>query len=120
MASCRRLSNRHVGQDGILRRIGNPPIPFGRTNSMARKTRVWLLFLFVLFLLSLATTPYSKTVDAILICLRLTLVAIMSILTLREWLKSQRTGSEWETQTRPKAGDSLLRRLRRWYFDEHK
>ncbi len=87
---------------------------------MARKTRVWLLFLVLVFLLSLAATPYSKTVDIILICLRLTLVALMSILTLLEWWRSQRTRPGSEIQAHPDAGDSLLRRLRRWYFDEQK
>ncbi|HEY6392322.1 MAG TPA: hypothetical protein VIX89_13640 [Bryobacteraceae bacterium] len=87
---------------------------------MARKTRVWLLFLFLLFLLSLAASPYSKTVDRVLICLRLTLIAIMSVLTVREWLRSQRPRPRPEVQTRPGAGESLLRRLRRWYYDEHK
>jgi len=87
---------------------------------MARKTRVWLLFLLLVFLLSLAASPSSKTVDIILICLRLTLVGIMSALTLREWFRSQRTRPDSEMQARPDAGDSLLRRLRRWYFDEQK
>jgi len=85
---------------------------------MRRKTRVWLLFLLVLFVLSLATTSYSKTVDRVLICLRLTLIAIMSVLTAREWWRSQRTRPDSEMQTRPEAGNSLLRRLRRWYYDE--
>ncbi len=83
---------------------------------MARKTRIWLLFLFLLFLLSLAASPYSKAVDMALICLRLTLVAIMSVLTLREWLRHQRKRSD----TEPDTDDSLLRRLRRRYFDEQK
>ena len=87
---------------------------------MTRKTRVWLLFLLVLFLLSLATTSNSKIVDRVLICLRLTLVAIMSVLTVREWLRIQRTGHGSDTQDRPDAGNSLLRRLRRWYYDEDK
>ena len=85
---------------------------------MTRKTRVWLLFLLALFLLSLAATPYSKTVDIVLIGLRLTLIAIMSMLTVREWLRSQRTQHGSETQHRPDAGNSLLRRLRRWYYNE--
>ena len=87
---------------------------------MTRKTRVWLLFLLVLFLLSLATTSYSKTVDRVLICLRLTLIAIMSVLTVREWLRSQRTGPDSSTEDRTGAGNSLFRRLRRWYYDEDK
>ena len=90
----------------------------GRRTAMTRKTRVWLLFLLVLFLLSLATTSYSKTVDTVLICLRLTLVAIMSVLTVREWLRIQRTRPGSETQARTDAGNSILRRLRRWYYDE--
>ena len=88
---------------------------------MARKTRGWLLFLLFLFLLSLGVSPYSKTVDRVLICLRLTLIAIMSILTVREWLKHQRDQRDpfgSHRQSHPDAGESLLRRIRRWYFDE--
>ena len=88
------------------------------TIAMTRKTRVWLLFLLVLFLLSLATTSYSKTVDRLLIGLRLMLIAIMSVLTAREWWRSQRTRNGSEMQDRPDAGNSLLRRFRRWYHDE--
>src|SRR5260370_6883054 len=86
---------------------------------MTRKTRVWLLFLLVVFLLSLAATPYSKTVDAVLIGLRLTLVAILSVLTVREWLRSQRTRPGSEMQARPDAGNSLFRRLRPGYSAQH-
>jgi hypothetical protein len=85
---------------------------------MARKTRVWLLFLLFLFLLSLAASPYSKTVDRVLMCLRLTLIAIMSILTVREWMRHQRNRFGSHTQSRFDAGDSLLSRIRRWYYDE--
>jgi hypothetical protein len=86
--------------------------------TMARKTRVWLLFLLLLFLLSLAASPYSKAVDRVLICLRLTLVALMSILTVREWLRYQRNRFGSHTHSQPDAGDSLLRRIRRWYYDQ--
>jgi hypothetical protein len=84
---------------------------------MARKTRIWLLFLFLLFLLSLAASPYSKAVDMTLIGARLTLVAVMSVLTLREWLRHQRQRPNSEIEDPPAPSDSLLRRLRRWYFD---
>jgi hypothetical protein len=87
---------------------------------MTRKTRAWLLFLLFLFLLSLTASPYSKTVDRVLICLRLTLVAIMSILTVREWLRHQRNEFGPHRESQPDAGDSLLRRIRRWYYGEHK
>jgi hypothetical protein len=85
---------------------------------MTRKTRVWLLFLFVLFVLSLSTTSYSKTVDRVLICLRLTLIALMSVLTVREWLRIQRNRHDSEIEDHHDAGNSLLRRFRRWYHDE--
>jgi len=87
---------------------------------MTRKTRAWLLFLLLLFLLSLTASPYSKTVDRVLMGLRLTLVAIMSILTVREWLRHQRNQSGSHRESKPDAGDSLLRRLRRWYYGEEK
>jgi hypothetical protein len=87
---------------------------------MTRKTRVWLLFLLFLFLLSLAASPYSKTVDRVLMGVRLTLVAIMSVLTVREWLWHQRDRFGSRRHSQPDAGDSLLRRIRRWYYDEQK
>ncbi len=81
---------------------------------MRRKILVWLLFLFCLLLLSLAATPYSKTADLALISLRLTLIAIVSILAVREWWRNrhgrQAAGSD--------AADSILRRLRRWYYGD--
>src|SRR5260370_13795837 len=85
----------------------------GRRTAMTRKTRVWLLFLLVLFLLSLAGTSYSKTVDRVLIGLRLTVVAIISVLTVREWLLSQRTGPDSNTEDPTRPRNSLLRPLRR-------
>jgi len=87
---------------------------------MTRKIRVWLLFLLLLFLLSLTASPYSKIVDRVLMGLRLTLVAIMSILTVREWLRHQRQQIGPHRESEPDAGDSLLRRLRRWYYGEQK
>jgi hypothetical protein len=81
---------------------------------MRRKILAWLLFLLCLLLLSLAATPYSKTADLALISLRLTLIAVVSVLAVREWWR-HRHGLQVPD---PNAGDTILRRLRRWYYGD--
>jgi hypothetical protein len=83
---------------------------------MRRKILVWLLFLSCLLLLSLGSNPWSKTADAALISVRLTLIAIVSILAVREWWR-HRHGSQAAV---PDTGDTILRRLRRWYYGGEK
>jgi len=77
----------------------------------------WALFLLCLFLLSFAaTTPYSKTADLALISLRLALVAVLSILVVRErWRHADAQPKDAHPSS--DAGDSILQRLRRWYYD---
>jgi uncharacterized membrane protein YbhN (UPF0104 family) len=83
---------------------------------MRRKVLVWLLFLLCLLLLSLGATPWSKTADAALISLRLTLIAIVSILAVREWWRHR----HGDRVRGPDMGDTILQRLRRWYYGDEK
>ena len=87
---------------------------------MRGKTAGWALFLGCLLLLSFAaTTPYSKTADLALISLRLALVAVLSILVVRERWR-HRDDSQERAHPRSDAGDSILQRFRCWYYDEQK
>jgi len=79
---------------------------------MRRTVLVWLLFLFCLLLLSLAATPYSKTADLAIISIRLAVIAIASILAIREWWRYRHS-----THPHTRGGtETLLARLRRWYY----
>ena len=85
---------------------------------MKGKIRAWALFLLSLLLLSFAaTSPYSKTADLALISLRLALVAVLSILVVRERWR-HRDAQRKDTHPSSDAGDTLLQRSRRWYYDE--
>jgi len=83
-----------------------------------RKIGMWALFLLCLLLLSFAaTTPYSRTADLALISLRLALIAVLSILVVRErWRHPD--GQRKDTPPSSDRCDTLLQRCRRWYFDE--
>ena len=83
---------------------------------MRRTVLVWLLFLLCIFVLSLAATPYWKTADVTIICLRLTVIAVASVLAVREWWR-HRHGREDVSAPRR---ETLLRRLRRWYYGGEK
>jgi hypothetical protein len=83
------------------------------------KAAGWALFLGCLLLLSFAaTTPYSKTADLALISLRLGLVAVLSILVVRERWRYRNDSQERGTNPDSDAGDSILQRFRRWIYDE--
>jgi len=79
-----------------------------------------VLFLLCLLLLSLAATPYSKTADLALMSLRLALVAVLSILVVRERWKHQDDAQGSDPRPHPDGGDRFLQRLRRWYYDDEK
>jgi hypothetical protein len=83
-----------------------------------RKTLGWVLFLVGLLLLSLAATPYSRTATVALMCVRLALLILVSILTLRERWKHREYPQGTPAPGKPDAGDRLLQRLRRWYYDD--
>jgi hypothetical protein len=78
------------------------------------------MFLGCLLLLSFAaTTPYSKSADLALISVRLAIVVFLSILVVRErWRR--RHDLQRRSSPRSDAGDTILRRFRRWYHDEQK
>ena len=81
----------------------------------------WALFFLCLLLLSFAaTTPYSKTADVALISLRLALVAVLSILVVRERWRHRDDRQQPPTRPKSDAGDTILQRFRRWYYDEQK
>ena len=73
----------------------------------------------LLFLSFAATTPYSKTADLALISLRLALVLVLSILVVRERWR-HRDDLRKRRNSMPNAGDTILQRFRRWYYDEQK
>ncbi len=88
---------------------------------MRSKTAGWGLFLGCLLLLSFAaTTPYSKTADLALISVRLTLVALLSILVVRERWRHRDGQRHGEPQSGSASADTILQRFRRWYYDEQK
>src|SRR5271157_1035661 len=91
-----------------------------RSSAVKGGTAGWALFLGCLLLLSFAaTTPYSRTADLALISLRLTPVAVLSILVIRERWQHQDDSQE-RAHPRSDAGDTILHRCRRWYYDEQK
>jgi uncharacterized membrane protein len=86
---------------------------------MSRTTVAWVVFLVCLLLLSLSATPYSRTATMALMSVRLGIIALVSVLTLRERWK-HRDHPQRTFQAREDAGERLLQRMRRWYFDDTK
>jgi hypothetical protein len=84
---------------------------------LRKKILAWALFLASILFLSLAATPYSRTADAALITLRLTLLMVLSVLVVRERWRNRR-GPGRAAPAGSDAGDHFLRRFRRWYHDE--
>jgi hypothetical protein len=84
---------------------------------MRRKAGAWMLFLVFLLLLTLGFTEYGQMANYVLISIRLVLVAILSILFVREWWKYRHDPQGTENRVTPDAGDTVLRRVRRWYYD---
>ena len=85
---------------------------------MRRKVGAWILCLGFLLLLSLGFTQYSQTANYLLIAIRLTLVAVLSILFVRERWKYRHHPQGTQNGVTQDAGDTILRRVRRWYYDE--
>ena len=86
---------------------------------MKGKLGAWAIFLACLLLLSFAaTTHYSKTADLALISLRLALVAVLSILVVRERWRYRDDRQQSASHPKSDAGDSILQRFRRWYYGE--
>ena len=78
-------------------------------------TSAWIIFLASLLMLSLAATPYWRAADQLLIAIRLSIVVAVSILLVRA--KWRRRDSDVPHAPHDR-GESLLLRLRRWYYGE--
>jgi hypothetical protein len=87
---------------------------------MRKKIWAWVIFLGCLLVLSLGTTAYSGLANGALIGARLTLLAALSVLTVREWWRGrQETAGRWEGR-RPDKGERFLQRWRDWYYGDAK
>jgi hypothetical protein len=85
---------------------------------MRKKILAWSLFIASMFFLSLAATPYSRTADAALITLRLTLLIVLSVLVVRERWRNRQESPGKATPGSSDVGDNFLQRCRRWYRGE--
>jgi hypothetical protein len=85
---------------------------------MRRKALAWMLLVLSLLILSLGFTQYGQMANYVLISIRLALIAVLSILFLRQRWKYRQHPEGAERPVTPDAGDSVLRRFRRWYYDE--
>jgi len=76
-----------------------------------RKLGGWIAFVATLLVLSFAAMPgeeaFSSVADRLLIAVRLTLVVSLSVLVLQERFGGRHQG-----------GGDILRRCRRWFYDE--
>ena len=84
--------------------------------AFGRRTGAWLAFLLCLLVLSFSATPYSRAANFVWISVRLTLVAALSILALREWWRHRKDPDVQEAPGHTDAGDRMLQRFRRWYY----
>ena len=82
-----------------------------------RKAWAWILCLGFLLLLSLGFTEYGQAANYLLVSIRLILVGVLSILFVREWWKYRHDPGA-KTRGTPDTGDQILRRFRRWFYDE--
>jgi hypothetical protein len=82
-----------------------------------RKVWAWMLCLGFLLLLSLGFTEYGSAANYLLVSIRLVLIGVLSILLVREWWK-YRHDPGGKTRGNPDTGDKILRRFRRWFYDE--
>jgi hypothetical protein len=85
---------------------------------MRKQTAAWAMFAGGILLLSLGATPYSKTADLALIAVRLSAVLVLSVLIVRERWRARAVGEGKKTAGTGDPGDGILRRFRRWYYDE--
>jgi hypothetical protein len=84
---------------------------------MTKRIGAWVIFLACLLALSFSATPYSRAANEVLVGARLALVAVLSVLTVREWWKK---GNEANPTSGGHRSEGLLQRWRRWYQDEPK
>jgi hypothetical protein len=84
---------------------------------MRRKVWAWILCLGFLLLLSLGFTEYGSAANILLVSIRLVLIGVLSILFVREWWKYRHDPGGKGRGTLD-IGDNILRRFRRWFYDE--
>ena len=77
-----------------------------------------MLFLLGLLLLSASATPYSRAATVALMSLRLAIVALLSILIVREKWKNRDQPQARAAPASTDAAGHLLGRMRRWYYDD--
>jgi hypothetical protein len=82
-----------------------------------RKVPPVLWTILCILILSFGATPFEKTVNRLLIVLRLSVLVVFSVLAVREWWKYQHR-SQWNNMESD-AAHNLLRRLRRWTTDDY-
>lgn len=88
---------------------------------MRGKAGGWALFLALILLLSFAAVnPHSHTVDHAMVTARLLLVALLSVLIVRERWQYREHQTKRRSQDSSDPGDTLLQRMRRWYYGEEK
>ena len=85
---------------------------------MKKKVLAWALFLTSILFLSLAATPYSRTADAALITVRMTLIIVLSVLVVRERWRNRHESARNGAPTGSDIGDHFLQRCRRWFRGE--
>ena len=83
---------------------------------MRRAVGAWTLFLVFLLLLSLGFTEYGQIANYLLISIRLVLIGVLSILFVRERWKYRHDPQGTQSGVTLDAGDTVLRRVRRWYY----
>jgi len=101
-----------------VRAAGPLDLIAARSTFMRKRILAWTMFIASFLLLSLAATPYSRTADAALIALRLTLVVVLSVLVVRERWRNRHEPLGKASPTGSDIGDSFLQRCRRWYRGE--
>ena len=86
--------------------------------TIGKRAGAWLAFLVCLLVLSFSATPYSRTANFVWISLRLMLVAVLSVLALREWWRNRIDPHPDARRAHDDAdaGDRMLQRFRRWYY----
>jgi hypothetical protein len=91
--------------------------PTGAPARHKRNLVGWITFVAVLLVLSLGASPYHKLADSALIAVRLSLVFVLSGLVIWERWNHRRDlpGGRGNPYDR---GESILQRMRRWYYGE--
>ena len=85
---------------------------------MRRKAGAWVLFLLCLLLLSLSATPYSRAANSLWISVRLALIAVISILVVRERWRYRHDLQGANTRAASGSDTRFLRQLRSWFYDD--